>query len=151
MKEYKSQLPEISLKFKTGEQKNFQIKTSKDVFEVAKTLLNLDTVELVEEFLVIYVNKVNRSLGWIRNSTGGITGTVVDLRLIFIPAILSGAAGLICIHNHPSCNLKPSQQDIDLTKRIKESAKILDMVLMDHLIISGDLEQFYSFADEGML
>lgn|SRR3990167_3286729 len=151
MKEYKSQLPEISLKFKTGEQKNIQIKTSNDVFNIAKTLLNLDTVALIEEFLVIYLNKANRSLGWIRNSSGGITGTVVDPKLIFISAILSGASGIICIHNHPSGNIEPSQADIDITKRLKEVGKLLDITIIENLIISGNLDDYYSFANEGIL
>ena len=151
MKEYKSTMPEITLKYKSGDVKKYQIKQSSDVFTIAKELLNLDTVELSEESLCLYLNKAHNTMGWTRISQGGIAGTIMDPRLIFQKAILCGASALILIHNHPSCNLKPSDQDIDITKKIKEGARYFEISLLEHLIIAGDLKKYYSFADEGIL
>jgi DNA repair protein RadC len=82
-------------------------------------------------------------------SRGGISGTVVDIRLILKPAIECLASSIILAHNHPSGNLKASQQDISLTKKTKEAAMLMDIILQDHLII-GD-QDYLSFADEGLL
>jgi len=79
----------------------------------------------------------------------GISGTVVDMRLILKPAIECLASSIILAHNHPSGNLKPSQEDIYLTKKIKEASKLVDISLQDHLII-GD-QAYFSFADEGII
>ena len=77
------------------------------------------------------------------------TGTVADPKLIFVAALKSGATGVLLAHNHPSGNLTPSQADIDLTRKIKEGGKLLEIQLLDHLIITS--EGYYSFADEGLL
>jgi len=151
MNEYKSCLPEISLKYKSGEIKKIKITQSSDIFKLSKELLNKDTVELAEEFLVIYLNRANNTIGWLRLSQGGISGTVADQRLILATAIKCGASAIICIHNHPSGNMVPSIADINITKKIKEGGIILDITLLDHLIIAGNLETYYSFADEGIL
>jgi DNA repair protein RadC len=88
-------------------------------------------------------------LGIFEVSSGGITGTVADPKLIFVAALKSGACGLVLSHNHPSGNLQPSQADIELTKRIKEGGKLLDIQLLDHLIITS--EGYCSFSDEGII
>jgi DNA repair protein RadC len=95
------------------------------------------------------LNRASKPLGWVKISQGGITGTVADPRLIFQAALLTNSSALILSHNHPSGNLNPSQADIELTRKIKEGGKILEISLLDHLIISGD--GYYSFADEGMI
>jgi DNA repair protein RadC len=82
-------------------------------------------------------------------SKGGITGTVVDVRLIFAVALKCNACGIIVSHNHPSGNAKPSDADISLTKKIKKCSDLLDITLIDHLIITKNI--FYSFSNEGML
>lgn len=102
-----------------------------------------------EEFWVIYLSRSNNIIKTECISRGGISGTVVDVRLILKPAIESLASGLILVHNHPSGNLTPSQEDIILTKKAKEAAKLMDLIIQDHLII-GD-RSYYSFADEGIL
>jgi DNA repair protein RadC len=102
-----------------------------------------------EEFYVLYLNKSNRVITHKHISSGGVTGTVADLKIILKHAIELLASAIIAVHNHPSGNLKPSQADIDLTKRLKESGKLMDILLLDHLII-GD-KNYYSFADSGML
>lgn len=102
-----------------------------------------------EEFHVIYLSNSNKILHKEARSSGGITGTIADIRLILKGALLQGAVGIIICHNHPSGNTKPSQADINLTKKVKEAAEIMDIKLLDHVIITAD--KHYSFADEGML
>ena len=84
-----------------------------------------------------------------RISEGGVSGTVADPKIIFKLALEELASGIILVHNHPSGNLNPSQSDIDLTKKIKDAGKTLEIQLLDHLIIAG--KKYYSFADEGGL
>ena len=84
-------------------------------------------------------------------SISGMTSCIVDVRLILAVALKVAATGLMLCHNHPSCSLKPSQQDIDLTDRIKQAGKLLDIRLLDHIIVTSTDRQYYSFNDEGML
>ena len=95
------------------------------------------------------LNRANRVLGLIDISLGGTAGTIADPKVIFAAAIKSNACGIILVHNHPSGNLKPSQQDLDLTRKIKAGGQLLDIVVMDHMIITS--EGFFSFADEGLM
>lgn len=103
----------------------------------------------VEEFHVIFLNNANLILGHKQLSVGGLTGTVVDARVLFKEAINLSATGVILAHNHPSGQLKPSDQDLRLTKRISEFGKMIEIVVLDHLIISD--EGFLSFSDKGLL
>lgn len=103
-----------------------------------------------EEFHIILLNRANQIIGRRQISSGGVSGTVVDVKLIFKEALQALASGIIALHNHPSGNLKPSDADIKLTQKIHEGARLLDIRLLDHLIISGD-KGYYSFADEAML
>jgi DNA repair protein RadC len=102
-----------------------------------------------EEFWVIFMNRSNSVIKVECISRGGVSGTVVDVRLVLKPAIENLASGIILAHNHPSGNLKPSAEDIQLTRKIKDAVKLIDITLQDHLII-GD-QSYYSFADEGIL
>jgi DNA repair protein RadC len=101
----------------------------------------------VEVFAVIYLNKGQRLLEYQELSTGGITGTVVDVRNIARKAVELGATSVVIAHNHPSGNLHPSEQDKVLTKKIKQGLQMLDITLVDHIIISD--EGYYSFQDSG--
>ncbi|MBL7870526.1 MAG: JAB domain-containing protein, partial [Cyclobacteriaceae bacterium] len=98
---------------------------------------------------VMLTNRANKVLGIFEVSTGGISGTVADPKLIFAAAIKAAASGIILSHNHPSGNLQPSQADIDLTRKIKEAGRFLEIQLLDHIIITT--EGYYSFADEGLI
>ena len=123
-----------------------RISTSRDAYNmIGPTLRDLN----IEEFWVIYLNKANEVSGRERISVGGTAGTVVDLKVIFKKAIENNAAAIIAAHNHPSGNLNPSEADINLTKKMRESGRTLDMPVLDHLIISE--RGYYSFADEGTL
>lgn len=108
-----------------------------------------DDMELLEEFLVLFLNKANQVTGLFRASRGGTSGTVVDVKIIFAAALKALASGIIVAHNHPSGNLQPSQADIDLTRKIRKAGEVLDIPVLDHLILSSN--GYYSFADEGVL
>lgn len=122
------------------------IKSSKQAFEILATSLS-DIPH--EEFWILVLNRANKVTGKYKVSSGGLTGTVADQRIIFKKALDDAACCLILAHNHPSGNLKPSQADIQLTKKMVEAGKILDIDVMDHLIISET--DYYSFADNGLL
>jgi DNA repair protein RadC len=123
-----------------------RISTSRDAYNmIGPTLRDLN----IEEFWIIYLNKASEVTGRERISVGGTAGTVVDLKVIFKKAIENNAQAIIAAHNHPSGNLNPSEADISLTKKMRESGRILDMPVLDHLIISE--RGYYSFADEGTL
>jgi DNA repair protein RadC len=122
------------------------ISSSKDVFEYFQAAI-ADIP--FEEFWVLFVNRGNRIIGKSQISQGGVSSTVVDPKRIFYLALQQLATGIILCHNHPSGNIKPSQQDIQLTKKIIDGAKLLDISVLDHIIV-GD-QQYYSFADEGIL
>lgn len=123
-----------------------KINSSKDAF----SLLNPKLADLPhEEFWIVLLNRANKVIKIESISKGGISGTVVDVRLVSKSAIENNTSSVILAHNHPSGNLKPSQNDIDITKKIKEALKLFDITLFDHLII-GD-QSYYSFTDEGAL
>jgi DNA repair protein RadC len=102
-----------------------------------------------EAFLVLYLNQANRVTHHEIVSVGGITSTVVDVRIILKNALEQDAVSLIVCHNHPSGNLKPSKADESMTLKLKEAASLVDIKVLDHLIVSE--EGYYSFADEGRL
>jgi DNA repair protein RadC len=102
-----------------------------------------------EEFWVLILNRSNKVIDKRKISQGGITGTVTDIRLILKLALDDLATSIILCHNHPSGNLQPSDADITITRRLKESASLMDISLLDHLIIAG--KGYFSFADENMM
>ncbi|RXQ94979.1 DNA repair protein RadC [Ancylomarina salipaludis] len=102
-----------------------------------------------EEFWVVYLNRGNKILEIKNVSSGGITGTVFDMRLVFKDAILLESTNIILCHNHPSGNLTPSESDKDLTFKTREAGKLMNIEVLDHLIIAD--QGYYSFADEGLL
>jgi len=123
-----------------------KITSSGSVFEYVQPIIG----ELPhEEFWILYLNNSNKIIKSTQLSKGGITGTVVDVRLAFKEALQLGAVGIILAHNHPSGTLKPSQADIQLTKKLKTAGESLDIKVLDHLIITE--KAYFSFADENML
>ncbi len=125
------------------------ISSSLDAYNVLIDFYPKDTILLQEHFLVVYLNRFNRVLGVMHLSTGGITGTVADIRLIFGTALKAAACGIIISHNHPSGNLKVSERDRDTTTNIRDAGDMLDIKLLDHIII-GHEGQYLSFSDEGI-
>lgn len=127
-------------------QKITKISSSKSVFELLQPILG----ELEhEEFWIIYLNNSNKVLHHAQLSKGGITGTLVDVRLVLKQALELGAVAMILAHNHPSGTLKPSTADIQITQKLKNAADALDLKVLDHLIITQ--KEYFSFADEGVL
>lgn len=125
------------------------IKKSRDAYDLLRQTWNDNTLDLLEEFKMLLLNRANRVLGLIQLSSGGITGTVADPRLILGAAIKAAATGIILSHCHPSGNLKPSRADEELTEKIASAARLVDVKVLDHIIVTRD--QYYSFADEGLL
>ncbi len=126
-----------------------QINRSQDAEKVFRANWSKD-IGMLEEFNVLLLNRANYVKGILRLSRGGLTGTVADPRILFATALKSLSVGVIAGHNHPSGSIKPSSQDIELTKKLKEIGRFHEITLIDHLILSPH-SGFYSFADEGML
>lgn len=123
-----------------------KITSSKSVFELMQPIIG----ELQhEEFWIIYLNNSNKVIQKSQLSKGGITGTLVDVRLVLKNALEFGATGIILSHNHPSGTLKPSEADKQITLKLKTAAESLDIKVLDHLIITE--KAYFSFADENIL
>jgi len=123
-----------------------KISSSKEVAD----LFIPDLTDLTyEEFWILLLNRANAVIGKHQISKGGVTGTVVDPKVVFKKAVDCMASGIILCHNHPSGNLSPSDADISLTRKISDAGRLLDIQVLDHLIIAG--EKYYSFADEGKM
>ena len=127
-----------------------KITCSRDAYNVFMDNWNPEIIEFVEEFKILLMNRSNSVLGILEISKGGISGTVTDLRVIYVAAIKGNASGIICAHNHPSGNLNPSESDTRLTQKLKEAGSLLDIQLLDHLILSTEGD-YYSFTDNGNL
>ena len=123
-----------------------KITSSRSVYNIMQPILG----ELPhEEFWILYLNNSNKVIQKNQLSKGGITGTLVDVRLVLKNALETGATALILCHNHPSGTLKPSQADKDITQKLKTAAQSLDIKVLDHLIVIE--KAYFSFADENML
>jgi len=146
------QVAEIELiyKSKVKASERPKVTTSHDAFKLFKQTWDENKIEFIEQFKVLFLNRSNKVLAIFELSTGGVTGTVADPKLVFAAALKLNACNIILCHNHPSGSLKPSQADEALTRKIKEAGRYLDLPVIDHLIIAGE-NNYYSFADEGLL
>lgn len=140
---------ELVYKTKVKPSQRPQISSSGDIYRLFRRTWNEEKIEMVEEFKVAYLNRANRVLGVMIVSTGGITGCVADPRIILAGAVKINAVNIVLCHNHPSGSTRPSRADEQMTAKIKEAARFLDMDVMDHVIITD--EEYYSFADEGLI
>lgn len=148
MKEYKTKIPQYSLKSIPSDFIKSKISDSRDGFKYIKQFYG-DDINIYESFFILLLNRVNNTIGYVKISQGGIVGTIVDIQLIAKYAIESLSKGVILAHNHPSGNLKPSPEDKLTTEKIAKALKLFEIPVLDHLIISEDA--FYSFADEGIM
>ncbi|MFH0866989.1 MAG: DNA repair protein RadC [Bacteroidota bacterium] len=123
-----------------------KISASKDVYDIFNPTLSDSAYE---EFWILLLNRANKVIDKHCISEGGLTGTVADPSKIFKIAIENKAVGIILCHNHPSGNISPSESDNNITRKLKEGGKLLDISVLDHIII-GD-EKYFSFADEGLI
>jgi DNA repair protein RadC len=149
MKKTLLNVSEIKVAYSTSDTPKVKIKSGEDAYHILLASWDMDTIELQEEFKILLLNRANEVLGIYPLSKGGITGTVVDQRLIFAVALKCNATGIIICHNHPSGKLLPSEADITLTKSIGKCADLLEINLLDHLIVTKN--GFYSFSNEGKL
>lgn len=126
--------------------KKQKITCSRDVYDImTPNLLDLPH----EEFWILLLNRANMVTKKVQISAGGVAGTVADPKIIFKLAVENLASGIILVHNHPSGNLLPSQADKDITRKVKEAGKLLEIPVLDHLIFAE--HTYFSFADEGLL
>jgi DNA repair protein RadC len=143
---------EVKLKYilDSGILKRKEIQCAHDATMTLLEGFDKDTMAVQEQFVVLLLNRRNCPIGIYKASTGGITGTIVDIRLVMAVALKSMATSIILAHNHPSGALIASEQDKRLTKRFKEACGIMDILLMDHIIVSPN-HDYYSFTNEGLL
>lgn len=145
---YKSNIGRIRLVLEPTEFKKVKIKSSKDAEEYARQFF-YDDIQLYESAFAIFLNQSNNIIGYVKLSKGGITGTVMDPMIVAKYAIEILAKNVILLHNHPSGNLQPSRDDIEVTAKIKNGLRLFDCNLSDHIILTA--EGYYSFCDEGIL
>ena len=140
---------EVKLSYKPKFKNQQKVTCSEDAYKYMLSTYKKGTICYKEYFKVLFVNQANQILGYTLISEGGLTETTADVRLIFQTALLTNSVALILAHNHPSGNLKPSPEDIRLTKQVREASNFMRIKILDHIILSDT--EYYSFADEGML
>lgn len=148
MKTYKTNIELISLVREKTNYKRAKLRTSENAADYARQFFS-DDLTIYESFFMIMLNNSNNTTGYVKISQGGIVGTLVDVRIVSKYAIESLAVGVILVHNHPSGTLKPSQADIQITKKIKDALALHDTKVIDHIILTEN--HYFSFADENMI
>jgi DNA repair protein RadC len=148
----KDKVNEIQISYKERVSAPFwkKISSSQDASELLYQHWNKNTIEVQESFKVVLLNNSNKVKGIYQLSQGGITGTMIDLRILFAVVLKSLSVAIILTHNHPSGKLLPSEADKRITQKIKKAAALFDINVLDHLIITPNGE-YYSFADNSML
>lgn len=127
------------------------INGAKDIHQLLiNCVFDADTIGYKETFKVLLLNNSNKIIGYTTISEGGLTSTIVDVRMILQTALVSNAISIILTHNHPSGNPRPSGHDDNLTKKIKSACELMDIRLLDHIIVTP-YDSFYSYCDEGRL
>lgn len=144
---------EVELIYKTNikPSERIKIEDSKKVYSVLKTVYDYNTIEHKESFYAMYLNRANKLLAVILISEGGTAACLVDVKIIFQAALKLNASAIILSHNHPSGQLQPSNADIQITNKVKEAAKLLEMQVIEHIIVTPEDDKYYSFADNGQI
>lgn len=142
-------ISEIEVSYNPQRIVEYQISDSSKTYELILSQWNWKEIEMLEEVKVIFLNRNNIVIGVYNLAKGGISQCTVDIRIILAVALKSLSTSIILVHNHPSGNLQPSQSDKEITQNLKEACKMVQIALIDHLIITK--ENYYSFADEGIL
>ena len=137
-----------SLKKNVTEFEQIKIANSKDSADFIRKFYS-DDLEIFESFFLLLLNRNNTTIGYAKISQGGITGTVVDVKIVAKYVVDSLASAVVLCHNHPSGNLKPSNADKDITDKIKKVLTLMDTTVLDHIILTAD--SYFSFADEGLI
>jgi len=144
-------LPEIKVSFtpKSPVADRHKITCSCDAIAILREIWNKETIHLYKEFYVIFLDRKNGIIGYRIMNIGSNCGTVVDIKLMFSIALQCNSSGIILSHNHPSGNTRPSRQDDELTKKIHNGAKLFELQLLDHIILTND--SHFSYMDEGRI
>ena len=150
MKNILERVSEIEISYKPAIGSKPEVTSSSDAYFILKEYYPEKQIALKEYFVVMYLNQANRVIGVQKLSIGGLTSAIADVRLLFGTALKILATGLVISHNHPSGNTRPSLQDRNLTKQVKEAGKLLDIKLLDHLILTPD-DKYISLAEMGEL
>jgi len=140
---------EVELSYKPKFKNLHKIISSEDAYKYLLPTYREGTICYKEYFKVLFLNQASQILGYTLISEGGLTDTNVDVRVILQAALLTNSVALVLAHNHPSGNLKPSRQDIEITKQVKDAAQLMRITVIDHLILTDT--GYYSFSDEGQL
>lgn len=144
------QVSEIQLRYKPRPLTE-TICGAKDIFNLLiKRVYDEETIGYKESFKVLLLNNVNKIIGYTTISEGGLTSTIVDVRVVMQTALVSNATAIILTHNHPSGKINPSSQDDTLTKKIKAACELMDIRLLDHIIVTP-YGNYYSYCDDGRL
>ena len=140
---------EVELTYKNNVPYNQRqkISNSQGAYEILTNLFPENTMDYRETFIVLYLNRANQVLGYSVISQGGTSNTTVDIKMVIQTALLANASCIMLAHNHPSGNLYPSSDDNRITNRIIEAARLFDITVLDHIIITN--ESYYSFTDNG--
>ncbi len=126
-----------------------KIKTSTNAYDLLINAWDMNRIELLEEFKILLLDRNSSCLGISNVATGGVSACFVDPKIIFSTALKAKASALILAHNHPSGNLIPSSNDHDLTRKLKDGGRLLEISVLDHLIVTS--QGYYSIADEGLM
>ena len=118
--EYNDYIPEITISLKRGIEEKIKITGSRSADTLFRKFITEDTIECYEQMVVLFLNRSNESVAWFKISQGGLTGTVVDVRLIFSVALKALATSIILCHNHPSGNVQPSEADRKITRAVRD-------------------------------
>ncbi len=143
------ELTEILISYKNKNQDAVKVSSSVEVYNFILNHWDDDTLDIQENVKMLLLNSSNTILGVYDVSRGGINSTVIDLRLVLSVALKCLASSIILVHNHPSGNINPSEQDREFTKKIKSACKFLEIQLFDHIIITR--YDYFSFADNGYI
>jgi DNA repair protein RadC len=149
MKTYKSAVSNISLKAEKSDFQKVKITKSSDAADFIRQFYG-DDLEIYESFFLVLLNRANATTGFVKISQGGTAGTVVDVKIIAKYAVESLSAGVVLAHNHPSGTMRPSKEDENITNKVKQALNLFDIKVLDHIILGPD-NNYYSFADEGIL
>ena len=139
----------VSYQPKFNANERAKINQSKDAYNILFNNWDHGRIEMTEQFYILLLNRANKVIGMTEISSGGFSGTVVDPKLVFGIALKCCASSIILCHNHPSGNLQPSQEDLNMTRKLAEAGKLLDLMVLDHIILTK--RGYFSFGDEGLL
>lgn len=146
------QIAEVKVSYtsKVKAKDRVQVRTSADAYNAVRSLYDEDTIDYVESSHVLLLNRANQIIGKKLLSTGGTSSCIVDVKVIAQISLSTNAHAIIMTHNHPSGNISASDQDVQITRRVKDALDLFDIKVLDHIIVTSD-NGYTSMADEGLM